>query len=160
MTLDDARNLAIITGTVVAALTLIKAVVEYTRQNAQKRAEYYTKLREKFKENNRFTELFELLRNEDNDDPKLAELAYQVKQDFLGFYEDIALLMNSGLLKKPVAHYMFAYYAIRCWESKHFWEKMDRASLYWSLFRHFVKEMSAVEKKLTSTPLSIRGYKL
>jgi hypothetical protein len=89
MTLDDARNLAIIFGTVVAAATLVKGLIEYMRQNAQKRAEHYISMREKFKENDRFQELFELL---DSDDPKLADFPYHKKLDFLGFYEDIALM--------------------------------------------------------------------
>ncbi|MDX2229127.1 MAG: hypothetical protein NW220_05800 [Leptolyngbyaceae cyanobacterium bins.349] len=157
MTLDDARNLAIILGTVVAAATLVKGLIEYMRQNAQKRAEHYTSMREKFKENDRFQELFELL---DNDDPKLADLPYYKKLDFLGFYEDIALMVNSGLLKKPVAHYMFAYYAIRCWESDNFWGNLNRDSSYWLLFKDFVEQMQKVEYSLMRKPRSVKRYKL
>jgi hypothetical protein len=40
---------------------------------------------------------------------------------FLGFFEEVALMMNSGLIRKEVAHYMFGYYAIHCWDSKNFW---------------------------------------
>ncbi|MBD2311481.1 hypothetical protein H6G20_07395 [Desertifilum sp. FACHB-1129] len=135
----------------------VKGLIEYMRQNAQKRAEYYTSMRERFKENDRFQELFEML---DNDDPELAELPYHKKLDFLGFYEDIALMVNSGLLKKPVAHYMFAYYAIRCWESNNFWDNLNRDSPYWFLFRDFVNQMQKVEKSLMQKPHPIRRYKL
>jgi hypothetical protein len=95
-----------------------------------------------------------------NDDPKLAELPYHTELDFLGFYEDVALMVNSGLLKKPVAHYMFAYYAIRCWENNNFWGNLNRESPYWALFRDFVKQMEKVENSLMRKPHSIKQYKL
>jgi len=157
MTLDDAKTVATIGGTAVALAALIKAVFEYTRQNKQKRAEQYIELREKFKEDGRFDKLFELL---ENDDPQLADVPYYVKQEFLGFYEDIALLVKSGLLRRAVAHYMFSYYAIRCWESDNFWKTMNRDSVYWRLFKHFVEDMKAVEKKLLKNPRSVRRYGL
>lgn len=55
-------------------------------------------------------------------------------------------MMNSGLVRKDVAHYMFGYYAIRCWESEHFWSEVNRKSIYWALFRDFVEKMKAIEK--------------
>ena len=159
MTLDleGARNVAIILGTIVAALTLIKAVAEYTRQNAQKRAEHYARLREQFHRTDRFTGLFDLI---GEDDPKLSEIPFHIKQDFLGFYEDIAIMMNSGLLKKPVAHYMFSFYALRCWESKHFWTTMNRESEYWSLFQYFVTQMAAFEKNLVGKRTAVERFRI
>ncbi|MEB3310347.1 MAG: hypothetical protein VKJ02_08940 [Snowella sp.] len=157
MNLDDARNLAIIFGTIVATVTLVKGLFEYMGQNAQKRAECYIEMREKFKENDRFQKMFELL---ENDDPELANLSYDKKMDFLGFYEDIALMINSNLLKKPIAHYMFAYYAIKCWNSKYFWSDINRDSAYWSLFQDFVSQMKKMEKSLIGKPNSIKRYKI
>ena len=157
MTSDDARNIAIILSVGVAVLTLVKAVVEYTRQNSQRRAEHYLKLREKFSESEKFDNLFEMI---EKNDPALSQIAVHRRQEFLGFYEDVALLVNSGLLRKPVAHYMFAYYAIRCWESDHFWDSMDRNSAYWRLFRHFVAQMEQVEKNVTAKPDSDPKHRL
>jgi hypothetical protein len=157
MSSDDARNLAIVVGTFVAALTLAKAVFEYSRQNAQKRAEYYLELREKYQQKDRFADIFELL---DNNSPKLAELPHYKKLYFLSFYEDIALLVNAGLMKQAVAHYMFGNYAIRCWESEYFWENMNRNDPYWLLFRHFVQEMKRAEKNLLKRPKSVWLYRL
>nr|WP_290224336.1 hypothetical protein [Trichocoleus desertorum] len=156
MTLDDARNLAIIAGTFIAACTLVKAVREYARDNAQKRAEQYSELRKQFKENERFQELLEKL---DKDDPSLEGLPYAEKTDFLGFYEDIALAVNSGLLKKEVVHYMFGYYAIRCWKSQNFWSNLERNSHYWALFKHFALEMIAVEEKFKVEPPQVKSFR-
>jgi hypothetical protein len=60
-------------------------------------------------------------------------------------FEEVTLLMNSGLIRKPVAHYMFGYYAIRCWESENFWSDVNRDSPYWAALRTFVDEMKNVE---------------
>jgi hypothetical protein len=114
-------------------------------------------MREKFMANEHFQEIFGLL---ENDDPKLANLSYEKKLNFLGFYEDIALMVNSDLLKKPVAHYMFSYYAIKCWESNNFWRYIERNSLYWSLFQDFVSQMKQMEKSLIDKPNSIKRYKI
>lgn len=154
MILDDARNVAIVVGTLVTTGMLLKAVVEYSRQNAQRRAEYYLRLREKLKEGEQFKELLEWLVD---DNPKLAQLPWHVKAGFLGFYEDVALLVNAGLLMRPVAHYMFAYYAVRCWESNHFWQGpgLERDAPYWRLFRQFVAQMKEVETSFLSRPDSV-----
>lgn len=157
MSLTDAKDMAVIVGAAIALVTLIKAVVEYTKQNAQKRAEHYTLLREQFKKEGRFTTLFELL---EHDAPSLAVLPFEKKQDLIGFYEDIALAVNSGLLKKEVAHYMFAYYALRCWDSEHFWKDLNRESHYWTLFRHFISVMKAVESDLKSRPPCLHKFRL
>jgi hypothetical protein len=40
---------------------------------------------------------------------------------------------------------MFGYYALRCWESQHFWADVNRDSSYWALFRDFVEQMKQAE---------------
>lgn len=147
MTLAIFKDIAVIASTIVAVVTLIKAVIEYTRQNAQKRADHYQILRDKFRNDEQIHPLFELLESNSNE---LESIPLRQKQHLIGFYEDIALSVNSGLLKKEVAHYMFSYYALRCWESDHFWLNVNRDSPYWALFRNFVEQMKSVENKLIS----------
>ena len=40
---------------------------------------------------------------------------------------------------------MFGYYAIRIWESEHFWNNIQRWHDAWSLFRDFVEQMKPLE---------------
>jgi hypothetical protein len=143
MTLDDCRNIAIIMGTFVALLTWMKGIYEYTRQLAQKRSEQYAEMRKRFRESE---VIFELIGMLETNDSNLAEVSWSKKVELLGFYEDIALMVNSGIIKRNVAFYMFGYYAIRCWESEYFWNDVNRDSRYWSLFRNFVNEMTAIEE--------------
>jgi hypothetical protein len=45
--------------------------------------------------------------------------------------------LNLGIIRREVAHYMFGYYAIRCWDSDASWHGVNRNSPYWSLFKNF-----------------------
>jgi hypothetical protein len=143
ITLDDWRNIAIIIGTFVALVTLMKGIYEYTRQLAQKRSEQYAEMRKRFRESEVISKLIGML---ETNDSNLAEVSWSEKVELLGFYEDIALMVNSGIIKRNVAFYMFGYYALRCWESEYFWYDVNRDSPYWSLFRNFVNEMKAIEE--------------
>lgn len=142
MTLSEGKDLATIVLAIIGIATLVKGVIEYTAQGAQKRAEQFLEMRKRLKDNATFKELCALL---ETDDPGLIAIPFKEKRDLLGFFEEVALMLNSGLIREPVAHYMFGYYAIRCWESNNFWSGVSRESTYWSLFRDFVKRMKARE---------------
>src|SRR5258708_5691044 len=117
MLLTDAKDLATIVVGVIALITLAKGVVEYIRQGAQKRAEMYIDFEKRFLENEKFREICHLL---ETDDVKLKEVPFGDKLHFLGFFEQVALLLNSNLIRVDVAHYMFGYYAVQAEKSKHF----------------------------------------
>jgi hypothetical protein len=156
---EEIKNTVILVGAVVGILGFAKGLYEYSKQTALKRAENYLKLREKYKESSRFKDLFEML---ETDDEKLRDIPYEKKQDFLGFYEDIALFMNSGMLKPEVAHYMFSYHAIKCSQSKNFWshEHINKTSPYWGLFNDFVAQMLKADAALNSNPSIIKNYRI
>ena len=164
MTLSDAKDLAEIAGVVVAVITLMKGVYEYTKQAAQNRAEHFIQMRDRY---DGFLDVCTLLEQDGGSGPaheELCRLPFDKKRDFLGFYEEIALMMQSGLIKKQVAHYMFGYYAIRCWDSAAFWDAPDtnlnRESCYWGVFRAFVQEMERIEKKSMSAAVRLRKYRI
>jgi hypothetical protein len=140
---DLATVLATIGGGVFALITLFQGLVEYIRQGSQKRAELFMEMRRRLKENESFKEILALL---EKDEPALEAIPFKDKRDLLGFFEEIALMTHSGLIRKEVAGYMFGYYAIRCWESEHFWNNIMRWHDAWSLFRDFVEQMTALEK--------------
>ncbi|MCD9186637.1 MAG: hypothetical protein LUM44_09395 [Pyrinomonadaceae bacterium] len=143
LTLDDWKNIATIIGGVVALFALIKGVYEYIKQGAQKRAEQFFEMRNRFKDKDSFKEIADLT---ELDDPKLKEIPFKEKRDYLGFMEEIAISVNSKLIKPEIAHYMFGYYAIKCWKSRNFWSDINRDSLYWIVFKTFVEKMQEIEK--------------
>jgi hypothetical protein len=128
------RDIIAVLRGIVGLVALFKGIVEYKQQGTQKRSEYFI----------------------ETDSIELTDIPFKEKRDYLGLFEEVAMMMNSNLIRKEVAHYMFGYYAIRCWESKHFWKDVNRESIYWKLFRNFVIEMKDFENDFE---FSIKKYK-
>ena len=147
------EQIALLSGSVIALFTFIKAVFEYTRQNANKRVELYLELRRQFKENEKFRHICDLL---DCEDPKIAEINFKDRRDFAAFFETIALMTNTGILREDIAHYMFGYSVIQCWNCEYFWKGFNRGR-YWSLLEYHVKRM---EKKEKSFKFKRRNFRL
>lgn len=142
MTLDDIKNIALIVSGIVAATTFAFAFFQFRRSVALHRADQFAAMRKRREQSTTINRIAHLL---EEDDPQLRDISWNEKIEVLGFYEDVALMVNSGLMREHVAHYMFAYYAIRCWESDNFWHDVSRESHYWSLFRDFVERMQSLE---------------
>ncbi|MEP6756682.1 MAG: hypothetical protein ABJA67_14345 [Chthonomonadales bacterium] len=151
--LDITKDFAIILAGFIALITFLHGVVEYSRQGAQLRTQQFVNMRRRFMEEASFREMCTLLIT---DDPKLRDLPLQEKRNFGGFMEEMALLVNSGVLKKEVVHYMFGYYALLCWNSENFWHGIDRNSIYWSLFRDFAEQMKGCEANYKFDRKSLR----
>ncbi len=149
----DFKDIASFILAIVGLITLIFGLFQYRKSLLQKRSEQFLRMRERYVDNPEFQELFSLL---ETDNERLRNLSYKIKLKFLGFYEELALMVNSRLIKKEVAFYMFAYHAIRIWESKNFWffddtgdntiREVNRESIYWSLFKKFSSDMSEYQK--------------
>lgn len=128
--------------------TAIKGLLEYSNENKRKRAQQFIEMRHRFKENQTIMKICDLL---ENDDVKLKDISSRDKIYFLGFYEEVALLMNSKLIKKEIVHYMFGYYAIKCEDSINFWATgVDKTHEYWTTFRRFVEDMKDMTTKFDS----------
>ncbi|NLL27853.1 MAG: hypothetical protein GX259_03580 [Bacteroidales bacterium] len=148
-TLDLIKTIAISGTSVVAIFTLIKGYSEYKLTTKQRRIELYEIYRRKLKEDETIRSVVDAL---ENDNGNIVEISRIDKYMFLGFYEDIALLMNTGLIKPEIAHYMFGYYAMRCWENESFWNDINRNSHYWRVFREFVEKMKDLENSKKTIP--------
>lgn len=139
--LSDTTIIAIM-GIVVAIVTAWIGLQQYRLQGQQKRATFFLGTRRKFEQNLEFKTISNLL---EHDDPKLKDLSFEEKRDFLTFFEEIALMMHSSLIRKEVAHYMFGYYAIRCWKSDNFWSNLNRESTYWCNFKNLVMTLWRID---------------
>ena len=144
MQLKDILTL-ILTG-VVAAIglaTLIKAIIEYKRSTATKRLELFLAMRTRLREDEEFKTICQLL---ETDDEKLRDIPLIQKDRFTGFFEELAIMRNSGLINDDVTLYMFGYFAIRCNQSKNYWHGLNRNQQLWSLFFSFAEDMERVYK--------------
>lgn len=141
--LNYLKDFAIVLGTMIAVFSFINGILEYSRQGRQKRADQFVLLRRRLKENDVFKHLTDMaLRN----DPALAAWPAADKRDLLGLFEEVALMMNSKLIRNEVAHYMFGSYVIACYQCDHFWVNLDKNDKYWKLFNDFAVQMKYVEQ--------------
>jgi hypothetical protein len=136
------KDLSIILAGAVALITFVTGTYQYLRQNRYTRVQHFVDMRRRFLENPTFRELLELLAK---DDPKLNQMPVQDRRNLVGFFEEVALLMNSGILQPQVTRYMFGYYVRLIDSSLHFWEGLDKGSVYWTVFRDLARQLEALK---------------
>lgn len=136
------KDLSIILAGAVALITFVTGTYQYLRQNRYTRVQHFVDMRRRFLENPTFRELLELLAT---DDPKLSQMPVQDRRNLVGFFEEVALLMNSGILQPQVTRYMFGYYVRLLDSSTHFWEGLDKGSVYWTVFRDLSRQLEALK---------------
>jgi hypothetical protein len=147
------KDIATIIGGLILLLTFLKTTVEYIRQGTHKRVELFLQLDDRFQHNKNF----QLIRNYiQTKNPKISQVNKKMRSDYAGYFEQIALLTNSGVLKKEVACYMFSDDAIQCWECEEFWKDFDKSDSYWGLLRKFVEDMKAIRNKLKPSKNKLR----
>jgi len=130
-----------ITG-VVAVVTLMKGVYEYMMQRSDKRAQQFLEMRKSFRENKEFQKILEHLHG----DQDFSQISDTVKFEFMGFFEDLAFLINSKLMKKETVFYMFSFDVIAAWNNSLFWDDELKNDKYWSLLSDFVNQMMEIDK--------------
>jgi len=158
MHLSDIKDLATILAAVIAGLTLLKGLAEYSRDAAHRRLQTLVNLRV------RFTDLraLQAVRGAiESDDPKaLSRVSRNHRVDFAALIEEVALMLNSRLISERVAHSMFGFYAIKANESDAFWKGFERAKheIYWKPFTDFAERMKAFEN--ANAEFERREYKV
>jgi len=145
--MDEVRNIAVIAGTIVAVLTLVKASIEYSRQGLQKRMEHFFSLEKRLTENREFLQILEML---EFDKPEIELVPFLIKRELLGLFEEVAVTLESHLIREEVALYFFGYYAIDCWQNNEFWHDINRDGSEWIVLKEFVNRMQQVEKRAMS----------
>lgn len=147
------KDISIIVAGLVALITFVRGVTEYAAQGHEKRATQFVEMRRRYLETPEFQVILGMLIN---DEPGLAEINPQQRRNFLGFIEEIALMVNSGLIREEVAHYMFGRYVCLANKSENLWKGLDRDSLYWEVFRRFAAQMECQSKKDPSSMKDLR----
>jgi predicted ATPase len=133
-------------GVIVAAVSALKALAEYRKQGITKRSEIFLQMRSRLREDESFKRICE------HDDERLREESLVEKDRFIGFFEELALLRNSGFINDHVTLYMFGYFAVRCFESKNLWNTSEKDSHLnrdhplWALFMDFAEQMQGAER--------------
>ena len=142
--LDIIKIITIVITAIAAIFTMIKGYLEYELMNKAKKFELYIKYRKKLKEDEIFKNIIKCL-VETSKTEDIKDISLMDKFLFIGFYEDIAILMKNKLITPEIAHYMFGYYAIKCWYNDNFWHDINKDSYYWHVFKDFVEKMEKIE---------------
>ena len=149
--LETVKDYALVIGGVAGLTTFLTGVAEYARQANLRRGEAFIAMRRRFLEDPLFREILNLL---DGDDPRLANLPAQDRRNFVGFLEEIAIMCESRMIRKEIAHYMFGRYVSLADKSEHLWHGLHKDDRYWTLFRRYASDNRAMEG--SGTPDSFR----
>ncbi len=139
--LPTVKDVSIVVAGVVALTTFFSGVVEYARQANLRRGEAFVAMRRRFLEDALFREILNLL---DRDDPRLAQMPVQDRRNFVGFLEEVAILVESKMISRQIAHYMFGYYVLLADDSQNLWVGLRKEDRHWSLFRLYAAENRAM----------------
>lgn len=165
------KNIATTIAAIVGIFAFIKGLLEYIKQNTLKRIDLFLQIRTKFKSKGLyFRKLLDWIEIDDiklknNNDiyyEKEDITVYRIKYDILGFFEEVALLVNSKVIRIEIAHYMFGYYIMKIFDSQHFWDNSDfsKNDYFWSLFVNFATRIKEFDNKLKMKPIKINDYKI
>jgi len=146
-----------IIGAIFAVFTFFKGIFEYLIQSSLKRAEHFFTIRKKFKENDVFQNICDFL---ENNSEEITKVSHTDKSNFLVFFEEIAMMMNSKIISKEIVQYMFGFYAIKCWECDNFWKgDLDRNDPYWHLFKEFASNLQKKEGQFKTKKINVAKLK-
>ena len=136
------KDVSIVVGGIAGLAAFFSGVVEYSRQANLRRGEAFIAMRRRFLEDPLFREILNLL---DRDDPRLAELPVQDRRNFVGFLEEVAIMCESKMIRREIAHYMFGRYVGLADASENLWRGLYKDDRYWTLFRRYARDNRAME---------------
>ena len=141
MDVGTIKDFSIIVGGAIAFITLWQGLFQYTRQNHANRANQLIQMRRRFLEEKSFQDILSLIHD---GCPDITKTSIQDRRNLVGYFEEVALMMNSGLIRPEVAHYMFGYYVLLIDNCEQFWDGLDRDGDYWAVFRAFAQRMKSM----------------
>ena len=152
--LETLINVAPIVVAAIALFTLIKAFFEYRQRNMLTRIELYLEMRDKYA---RDQDVQKVCASLGGGKPAVTDLTYIEKRLFLGTMESVALLVNSNVINKNVAMYMFGYFVLAAWENDEFWGdgNLIRDDPMWALYKWFAEDLIAVRTEYEKDPSTI-----
>jgi len=146
-------DLISIIATIFAAIAALYAVKSFAKSNEIKSAEFYLTLKARFKENESFTLIRELLyesakNKEDEEKKENIKKTTRIKRiDYVGFMEEINILLNKKLISKDDVYLSFGQYILECDESEAFWLDLTKNDPLWKNFRDLVNKMKKIKNK-------------
>jgi len=146
------RNLLLAGTAVLAYLTYRSTVNKHQKKDQLDRYGLISKLLDTFDDDLEFQRLVKLLENQPS--LELAGVSKETKYKFMGFIEEIEVLIENNLISENFALYMFGYYARLAYNHQQFLQLTDGSinldSPYWRKFKHFAQRADKFNEKLNS----------
>ncbi len=142
--LSTVKDISIVIAGAATLAGFLAGLTEYVRQNHARRAEHFVDLRRRFLETPSFQSILGCL---DEDSPVLATVPVQDRRNFIGFLEEVQLMVDSGLVKPEVAHIMFGRYVTLADKSVNLWHNLNRSDHYWAIFRRLASDQKRIESE-------------
>jgi hypothetical protein len=115
------------------------------REGRLKRFEKYQQMQSRYRHDHSIQTVFRWLYPDQYDgaEAKLATASTNDKLNFMGFYEELAIMVNSKIMIPEAAYYTFGVDAVEFWEKEGQW----RYDPTWKLFNSFVHGAQEFHKR-------------
>jgi len=132
-------------GAIGATLAFVSKSRDFITEPRQRRLDVYLQLSEEF-DDAKIRKVRAALAAKG--DEGVTKLTIAQKNDYCAFFEELALVVYSRLMKMETAHYMFGEFLRECHERDAFWgDDFPRGDYYWSLFETFARDMKRLGEK-------------
>jgi hypothetical protein len=148
MSLQEAKDLFTIIGTIIALLVFGKGVLEFMHANAMRRYEKFHQMSVRFDGNPVIQKVCTLLHGVQvtPDAPNKQD-----KEVFICFLEEVYFMMKSKIMKQDLALYTFGYYGQMALNSAQFWQGLNQSEPFYVHFLSFC-ELAKTYRPESGTP--------
>jgi hypothetical protein len=114
------------------------------REGRLKRFENFQQMQSRYRQDPSIQAVFRSLYPEQyrGDTGKQPSATTKNKLDFMGFYEELAIMVNSGIMRPDAAYYTFGVDAVEFWKKEQYWHDDPT----WKLFNSFVQNAKRFQK--------------
>jgi hypothetical protein len=130
---------------------------ETERENRLRRFEKYQQMQRRYREDASIQAVFRHLYPEfyETDTTRTPGASTNDMLNFMGFYEELAIMVNSEIMQPELAYYTFGVDAVHFWNAEKRWHD-DRS---WKLFNSFVSEVRQFRERFPSGPDKVAELK-
>lgn len=137
-----------ILSSLVAAIGALYAYREFKRNKILNSIDKFITYRDKLKNDESLSKIVRHVQLWQNNNELRSQIPNEINlfdfYYFIGFYEEIFILIKNCHLDKQVAREMFAFYAIEIADNSHYWDHFHENYINdnnWENFRNFIEQM-------------------
>ena len=135
---DGVRAVIEVLGAPLVLIGFFRGIRTYIRDGRLKRFEKYQQMQSRYRQDPSIQAVFRWLYPEqfEGDEERRPPVTENDKLNFMGFYEELAIMVNSRIMTPKAAYYTFGFDAVKFWERASDDLKNDQS---WKLFKSFAE---------------------